>query len=136
MANTTTVTKIMEGERHAVFHVYLKSDGVTGELTDFVIADPAADLNPVLNAVPSMTIEQLWYDLDGFGARLEFDYLVDDTAAWTLSGNSGTHIDFSNIGGLKDRSNVLDGTGKLMITTSGFSSSSDNGTIIIKVRKD
>ena len=136
MANTVTVTKLLDGARSAVFHIYIKSDGLTGELTDQVLIDPATDLNPVLNAVPSLTIDQLWYDLSGFDARLEFDYLVEDTAVWTLSAGNGVHMDFSQFGGLKDRSNILDGTGKLMITTNGLLSAGDNGTIIIKVRKD
>lgn len=136
MANTISITKILDGARSAVFHVFIKSDGASGELVDQVLIDPAADLVPVLGAKPSLTIEQLWYDLSGFDARLEFDYLVDDTAAWTLSGGNGVHMDFCHFGGLKDRSNVLDGTGKLMLTTNGLAAAGDNGTIIIKVRKD
>lgn len=136
MANTISITKLLDGARFAVFHIYIKSDGATGDLADHVLIDPAADLNPLLNAVPSLTIDEIWYDLSGFDARLEFDYLVDDTAVWTLSGGNGVHMDFTPFGGLKDRSQVLDGTGKLMITTNGLLSAGDNGTIIIKVRKD
>ena len=136
MANTVTITKILDGARSAVFHIFIKSDGASGELTDQVLIDPAADLDPILGARPSLTIEQLWYDLSGFDARLEFDYLVDDTAAWTLSGGNGVHMDFCHFGGLKDRSSVLDGTGKLMLTTNGLTAAGDNGTIIIKVQKD
>lgn len=136
MANDLTITKIMEGERHAVFHISIASDGARGELTDALLIDPAVDLSPALNAKPSLTIEHLWYDLSGFDARLEFDYMLSDTPVWTLSAGNGVHMDFTPFGGLKDRSNVLDGTGKLMITTNGLTAAGDNGTIIIKVRKD
>lgn len=136
MANTVSITKILDGVRSAVFHIYIKSDGATGDMTDQVIIDPSTDLVPALGAIPSLSIEQIWYDLSGFDARLEFDYLIEDTAVWTLSGGNGVHMDFSHFGGLKDRSNVLDGTGKLMITTNGLTAAGDNGTIIIKVRKD
>ena len=136
MANTISITKILDGARLAVFHVFIKSDGASGDLVDQVLIDPTEDLDPALGARPTMTIEQLWYDLSGFDARLEFDYLTDDTAAWTLSGGNGVHMDFCHFGGLKDRSDALDGTGKLMLTTNGLTAAGDNGTIIIKVRKD
>lgn len=136
MANKVSITKLLDGERSAIFHVYIQSDGVTGDMTDQVLIDPATSFDPDLAAKPCLTITELWYDLSGFDARLEFDYLVEDTAAWTLSGGNGIHMDFNCFGGLKDRSNVLDGTGKLMITTNGLTAAGDNGTIIIKVRKD
>ncbi len=133
--NTVAITKIIDGARNAVFHIYIKSDGASGDLTDEVLIDPTSDLNPWMDSSPSLTIDQLWYDLSGFDARLEFDYLIDDTAAWVLSGGNGVHMDFGSFGGLKDRSGTLDGTGKLMITTSGLADG-DCGTIVIKVRKD
>lgn len=136
MANTVDITKIMEGERHAVFHISISSDGASGEITDAVLIDPAIDLSPTLNAKPTLTIEHLWYDLSGFDARLEFNYLLSDTPVWTLSGGNGVHMDFMPFGGLKDRSNVLDGNGKLKISTSGLTALGDGGTIVIKVRKD
>lgn len=136
MANTVTITKIIDGARSAVFHVFIQSDGASGDLTDQVLIDPSVDLDPRLGARPGLTIDQLWYDLSGFDARLEFEYLVGDTAVWTLSGGNGVHMDFGQFGGLKDRSNPLDGTGKLMLTTNGLNAAGDNGTIIIKVRKD
>ena len=136
MANTVLVTKMLDGERFAVFHVYIESDGATGELDNFVLIDPAADLTPSTGATPSLTIEHLWYDLSDFDARLDFEYLIENTPVWTLSGGNGVHMDFSPFGGLKDRSQSLDGTGKLLITTSGLLSSGDCGSIVIKVRKD
>lgn len=136
MANITTVTKLLDGDRHAIFHIYVQGDGITGDMTDFVLVDPAMDVTPVLSNIPSFTIEKLWYDLSGFDARLEFEFLVDGTNAWVLSGGNGVHMDFSEVGGLKDRSSILDGTGKLMLTTSGLLSANDTGTIIVKLRKD
>lgn len=136
MANGISITKIIEGERHAVFHISIASDGASGDLTDLVLIDPSVDLSPALNPKPSLTIEHLWYDLSGFDAQLEFDYLLSDTPVWTLSAGNGVHLDFTPFGGLKDRSNVLDGSGKLMISTNGLTAAGDCGTIIIKVRKD
>lgn len=129
-----TVTKILDGQKNAVFHVSVLGDG-SGDVTDEVVIDPANDFDPALNAKPAMTIEKLWYDLSGFNARLEFDYLVSDTPVWSMSGDQAVQLDFGCFGGIKDRSNVLDGSGKLMLTTSGLGSS-DFGTLIVHVRKD
>lgn len=133
--NTVAITKILDGQRAAVFHIFITSDGASGDLSDEVLIDPAVDLDPSPGARPSITIDQLWYDLAGFDGFLAFDYLISDTPVWTLSGGNGVHMDFSHFGGLKDRSNPLDGSGKLILTTNGMSAG-DTGTIIIKVRKD
>jgi hypothetical protein len=136
MAHKVVVTKLIDGPRHAVIHVYVRSDGASADLTDYVLIDPATDLTPSPGGVPSLTIEHLQYDLSGFNAELEFEYLTDDTGAWVMADGSAGCFDFGSFGGLKDRSNVLDGTGKLMLTTSGLSNAGDKGTVIIKVRKD
>lgn len=129
-----TITNILDGPRNAVFHVSLLGDG-SGDVTDEVLIDPASSFNPALKDAPTITIEKLWYDFSGFNARLEFDYLVSDTPAWSMSGNQAIQLDFSCFGGIKDRSNELDGSGKLMLTTSGLGVG-DFGTLIIHVRKN
>lgn len=129
-----TITKLNDGPRNAVFHVSIFSDG-SGEETDSVLIDPATSFDPALNAEPTITIDRLWYDLTGFNAYMEFDYLASDTPVWSMSGGQANSIDFCYFGGLKDRSNPLDGSGKLMLNTSGLGAG-DFGTIIIKVRKD
>lgn len=128
------ITKILDGARNAVFHVAITGDAL-GDVADAIIIDPAVDFTPALGAEPSMTIDSLWYDLAGFNAKLEFDYLVSDTPVWSMSGNQGTQIDFCHFGGLKDRSPEMDGLGRLKITTSGLADG-DFGTLVVKVRKD
>lgn len=136
MANNVTITKLEDGARFAIFHVFMQSDGASGELVKSVVIDPLLDFVPPKARKPSMSIERLWYDISGFTARLEFDYLTDETPVWTCSPANGTHMDFSHFGGLKDRSGAQDGSGKLMISTSGFTEATDSGSIIIKVKKD
>ena len=128
------ITRILDGARNAVFYVSIVGDA-TGDLTDEILIDPATSFDPALPAAPGMTVEQLWYDLSGFDARLEFDYLASDTPVWSMSGGQAFHADFCCFGGLKDRSNPLDGRGKLKLTTSGLADG-DFGTLIVKVRKD
>lgn len=136
MAHTVEITKILDGPRNVVLHVFIQGDGVSSDLSDEVLVDPAQDLIPVGNNIPSLTIEKLWYDLTGFNGILNFEYLVSNTPVWSMSGEQSVHMDFSHFGGLKDRSNVLDGSGKLLLSTTGLGSAEDVGTIIIKLRKD
>ncbi len=136
MANTANITKLNDGMRNAVFHVFIQGDGVTGDMNDLVIVDPSKDLDPILGKRPCLTITELWYSFSGFDAKLEFAYLTDDNGVWSLAPGNGNHLCFDSFGGIKDRSNPLDGTGKLMLTTIGLLSASSCGTLIIKVRKD
>lgn len=133
MANIANITKTLDGDRFAVFHVFIQGDGTSGDLVDLTLIDPTHFI-PSLGRKPSLTIAELWYSLSGFDAKLEFDYLTDDTGVWSLAPGNATNIDFSEIGGIKDRSNPLDGTGKLLLTTVGLLSGC--GTIIIKIKKD
>jgi hypothetical protein len=133
MAHTADITKLHDGDRSAVFHVFIKGDGASPDLSKLTLIDPNADLSPKLGKRPSLTITALWYSLAGFSARLEFDYLNDETGIWALAQDNPAELCFDSFGGIKDRSPV-DGTGKIMLTTSGLVSGS--GSIIIKVRKD
>ena len=125
----------MDGSKNAAFHIFITSDGASADLTDYVVIDPALSFDPAFKNVPSMTVEEIYYDLAGFDAFLDFDYLLSDTPLWAMSGNQYAEAEFKCVGGLKDRSNKLDGTGKLQITTSGLAAGKF-GSIIIKVRKD
>lgn len=129
-----TVTKIMDGPRNAVFHVYVEG-GAGGDETDVTLIDPATSFDPAHPSKPGMSIDQIWSDLTGFDAKLEFDELASDTPVWSITGSAGAaHMDFSCFGGLKDRSAELDGTGKLLFSTAGLEVG-DFGTLIVMVRK-
>ena len=132
MANKVIVTKILEGHRHAQFHIYLESDGATGELEDHVVIDPVEDLG--LESSQRLAIESISYSLSGFTCRIEADTgLVEGKMIWVMSDASSNDVDFNRWGGLYDRS-VLDGTGKLQLTTFGFTDVGDQGTILVEVR--
>lgn len=129
-----TVTKIMDGAKNAVFHVYIEGTGA-GELDEEIIVDPETSFDPALYPVPTLTIVKMWYDLTGFDASLRFDYLESDTPVWTMTGDNGVELDFNEFGGLKDRSNPLDGLGKIKLSTFGLGLG-DVGTFILRLRKD
>ena len=131
MANLVTVTTLLDGPRHTILHVYVKSDGTSGDLVDYVIADPA-DFN-MTGANRFFTIETIQGGLAGFSAHLKFDYLINGTFIWVIP-EYDTMFDFRADGGLKDRSSTLDGTGKVLLNTQGLDNS-DDGSFVIKLRK-
>jgi len=129
MANTVTITKTNEG-RKATFHIYLRSDGSTGDLDGETIIDPTVDLG--LNSDARMSVENIIYSLFGFQGRIEFDTgVVEDKMMWLMHGTDT--VDFRPLGDLKDRSG-LDGTGKLLLTTTGLTSTDDEGSILITMK--
>jgi hypothetical protein len=128
-----TVTKILDGAKNSVVHVFLRGDG-SGDLNGEVIIDPAVDFTPPLPPVPELRIEQLWYDFIGFTGYLFFDDLVTGTPVWSMSAGQANQPDFSCFGGLTDRSDQLDGSGQLKLTTMGLDASSI-GTLILLVKK-
>ncbi len=133
MPHTVKIIKELDGERFLVLRVFIKSDGVSGDLVGFPIMDPTSTLNPPKPAKPFATIEAIWFDLDGFNMRLDFDDVVDPPA-WTISQESSNYVDFRSMGGIEDRSGP-DGTGKLLLSTYGLDAASKQGTLLIKMRK-
>lgn len=132
MAHDITITKILPGSHRSQFHIYLKSDGGSGELTDYVIVDPVVDLG--LKSSARLAIEMITYSFAGFDARVEFDTgLVGDKMIWLLPQSADNHVSFKEWGGLKDLSG-LDGTGKIQLSTNGFASANSEGSMLIMVR--
>lgn len=126
------ITRILDGPRNVAVHVFIQGDG-SGDLTDEVIIDPA-DLDPALPNAPGLTIGRIQYDLTGFDGVLSFDELVSNRPVWSMTGDQCADVDFGMYGGLKDRSAPLDGSGKLMLTTSGLEAD-DRGSFVVMVRK-
>jgi hypothetical protein len=132
--SSALVTLLNDGPRNVVCHVYIEGDA-GGDLTDEVLIDPAADVDPAMPQRPGLTLQAFWADFIGFDGLLEFEELASDRQLWTITGDQLAQADFRSFGGLKDRSSLNDGTGKLMLTTSGLSTG-DKGTIILWLRKD
>jgi hypothetical protein len=126
------VTRIHDGPRNAVVHISIVGDG-GGDLEDVVVVDPAAFVPP-MDQAPTLSVVKMWYDVYGFTTFLEYDYLTSDTPIWTMSPGQGSCVDLSLFGGLADRSNQLDGEGKIKLSTTGLIAG-DRGTIVLMVRK-
>ena len=124
-------TMLSDGPSKSIISIFLLSDGIEGELTNYVLLDPQVDLTPTAK---NLTIQQIWYSFSWFDALLTFDDLVP-YPSWQLTRDADNYFDFRYFGGLKDRSGI-DSTGKLFLTTNGFAPIGSIGTIIIEVKKN
>lgn len=133
MANTVNITIHERGERNLVLSVFLRSDGVSGDLTGYMLVDPAADFD--LPRTTRFSLIEVSHNFAGFSGILEFDSgTIPDTFKWVLAEHAGGTFDFNSVGGIKDSSSYLDGTGKLQLSTSGFTETSDFGSLLLKLR--
>ncbi len=135
MTNKVIKTKLRDSARAAIFHFYLESDGIAGELSNYTLIDPVTDFAVPLTADNHLTITQLWYSQLGFDAVLKFDAL-EDLFVWAIPrAADNNHVDFRYFGGIKDRT-TADSTGKLVMSTVDFAQAGRSGVLIIEVNKD
>lgn len=134
MANTVDTTVLLDGPRHLIMQIFLQSDGSATELDNFVLLDPVEDLG--LQRGSRFSIDEILFNLAGFDATIAFDTgLIDKNMIWVLPEGASNYVDFRPFGGFKDRSS-LDGTGKIVISTLGFTSVNSFGSLLLKVKKD
>ena len=145
MANHVLKTVIQNGTKSLILHVYLESDGTYGELTNYVLVDPQVDYPEFaegkerLNVRP--VVSQIWYSFSWFDALLSFDDLVP-APSWNLPRDACNYVDFRYFGGISDRfldpktKAGSDRTGKILISTRGFSPLGSIGTMVLELRKN
>lgn len=132
MANTVNKKIIVDGPRNVVLSVYLKSDGASGDLNGEVLLAPA-DVG--LNSDARFRISYLMYNFAGFAGVLEFDTgLITPDFKWVLPEGVGHPLDFGCFSNLIDTSG-LDGTGELLLSTNGFTQTTDQGSILLLIIK-
>lgn len=137
MANTVNIRKLIDGPRHAVFHVFFRGDGVSGELVDQVIIDPMLDFTPKMIKGQHLSLVKVWYGLAGVDVRMGFKSSAQPgmLPVWVVpAGTMSGHVNFNEFGGISDKSGI-DATGRLVISTTGLVSTADQGSLIIKVSK-
>tara|TARA_R110000868_G_scaffold304180_1_gene564699 strand:- start:171 stop:575 length:405 start_codon:yes stop_codon:yes gene_type:complete len=134
MANTVTVKVLESGQRNALIHVYLKSDGATGELVNQVLLDPIADLG--MAAKSRFRLGRIEYNYAGFDAVLGFGSgtVPQENFKWVLTEGTNYGVDFKYWTFIMDNSGV-DGNGKLLLSTSRFTNSACQGSMLIQVIK-
>jgi len=133
VANTVTVNVKENGPRNVQIHVFLQSDGVTGDLAGQVLLDPVVDLG--MEPGQRLMLSRVDYNLAGFDAVLEFGSGgVTPNFKWVLVEGANNPQDFVKWGHIQDNSG-MDGTGKLQLTTYGFTSTSDVGSMLVWLLK-
>lgn len=128
--STVVVTPLSSGDRNVTLHVYVKGNAL-GDVTDYVIANPS-DFG-MTGEDRFFTIRGIQSCLSGFFAKLKFEYLASDTLIWVIPEYESCP-DFTDYGGLKDRSNPLDGSGKILFSTSGLAEG-DEGSFVLRLKK-
>ena len=137
MADAVTSQTIIDTDKRAVIKLTNISDG-TGESSVKKVDVSALNARSVDSASCSrVTIDQVWYDVGGLRAALEFDatsnvvgLVLGGSAA---AGNVSGHWDYRSCGGIKN--NAGSGiTGDIDLTTHGHTAH-DHYTIVLELRK-
>ena len=133
MPNIVNQKVFVDGPRRAIVHLYLESDGVSGEMKDQLVINTRTDIVPVGQVTP-VTIDQIWWSLSYFDARISIGD-VPNAPFWVLPVGGGGHADFRGFGGIK-LPQSLDGTGMVLLSTNGFAPKDSWGSIILALKKD
>lgn len=129
MANTLTRQIINDGERNAVIHVYIASDGLSGELTNSLLVD-ASELGGTFE---KLSICRISGGLTGFSAILEWEAAAD-VPFLALTADEAFGFDYGCFGGLQSNAGA-GANGDILITTSGFTATGDVGHITLELKK-
>lgn len=140
MAHKIVKTALKKGSRSSILHVYLESDGESGELTDYELfaqqGDPDFpennDFDPNRSPSDKMRIMRVWYASSWFDLELKFDAL-EKTTPWVLNRDGAGYFDFTYFGGLPDFSDA-ERFGKLLVSTSGFAETGARATLVIELK--
>lgn len=128
MADTVTSQVLFNSRNRRAIKLTNIGDS-TGE-ADVIKFDISTFTGPN-GAVPtSLTVEEIWYNIQGYtSVRLEWDATTDDPIA-VLSGSG--YLNFKGVGGARDPKSSGT-TGDILLTTAG-NASGNTYTIIIVVR--
>lgn len=130
MANRIDVKVIESGPRNVVLHVFMQSDGIAGDVTNYVLLRPS-DIGLPTNT--RFNLRQIDHSLAGFDCILGFDNgLIPTNSKWVLAEGANNPLCLDYMGGIKDDSG-LDGDGALIISTLGFNSTADVGSLVIRL---
>jgi len=131
MSNKVNITTLLDGVKYTILHIYIKSDGASGDITKYKIVDPK-DFN--MGNAKKFCIESVSYALSGFSADIVFDEGINGIESVVMSEGQPFYSDFCMYGGLRDWSG-MDGDGCIYLNTYGIQHESDRGMIILKLRR-
>jgi hypothetical protein len=123
-----SITKLSENDRYVILRANI-GEGATVDASNLVLAT-ASDYTTILTAY-SLSINRVWYSLDGFSVNLKFEADTPDKAI-TLTGNGS--YDLAEIDGIKNPG-TAGSTGNILLDTIGIADTGNPGSIIIEMRK-
>lgn len=136
MSNIITKTDVVNGSKMLAVHYYFESDGVEGELQNYVLLDPRNN-NPAVNFAQypytpkdKLRLQQVWWSFSWFDGIVSYGDIVNGPR-WVLARDTSNYMDFRFFGGLIDVSGQ-DGTGQVLFTTNGFAPQGSVGTLVLQ----
>ena len=133
MANYVENLLINDGPSAFNVHTFIQSDGSSGELVNTPII-AASELTPPLGAGMFMSIWEIWYTVTNFTILLGWKTLSGIDRTWVLSPGVDSRMKFHRFGGLMDMSGMY-AQGQLVMTTTGFTTTSSYGSFVLRMRK-
>jgi hypothetical protein len=130
MANTVTVTKLLDGPRNLHLLVNIAGDG-SGEETNRLLVDRSA-YAPVDGT--KLVVEKIDGHLTGFSARLSFDATADLEIAQLPDGEKFEYC-FEKSGGIASSKAGAGANGDILLTTASLGNG-DRGTFTLCLRKN
>ena len=131
------VTKqvLVEGLNNLVLRVNFLSNGVDGELENYVLLTPA-ELTPAKPAAPCLRIMQVWWGFVWFNLTVSYGDTVP-RPFWNFPRDSDNHVDFRHFGGLSDTQLTppSGANGSLLLSTDNFAPVGSQGSMVIEFRK-
>ncbi len=137
MVDTVTVTKIADTRKYAVYQFTNESDG-TGEtnvrkidLTDLVGSNGAT---VGANRPTSLSLMDASWTVSGFNyVTLKWDRQPADQLIEVMTAIDG--INYESVGGKRDPSRALGGTGNILLTTDGGADGSSYRIVVMFKKK-
>lgn len=147
MSNKVVRTILANGTKTAQFHYYFESDGVEGELKNYILWDTQQSYDTpqtnfdILPADPYvlLRLSQAWWSFSWFDGALTYND-TNPTPFWILARDNSNYMDFRYFDGLADR--VQSGIAQqdwpfsqVMFSTNGFAPAGSVGTLVLEFRK-
>lgn len=132
MSNTVNVNIIENGQKNVLLHIYMKSDGASVDLASY----PLVTLSQLgMRQGDRLRLSRIEYNFSGFDAVLDFNSgTIPNNFKWVMTEGANAPVDLDLWGRIFDNSGI-GGNGSLEISTIGFTSSTDQGSILIRMVK-
>lgn len=148
MSNKVTKTILMNGTKSVIAQYYFESDGVAGELQNYILIDtqtlqdePREDFSGY-SPQPTVTLRlsQVWWGFSWFDGMLSYTDPTGPSPFWVLPRDNTNYMDFRYFDGIPD--GVIMGIAQqdqawtqVAFSTNGFAPAGSVGTMVVEFRK-